>query len=209
MRNFLLSAALIALPVMGFTLVEMKMAPKAEAASTVSALGDLSAFQAIADDTRKIAATGDMVAAEKRVRDLESLWDQNAAALQAKDGAAWGVIDGANDGVFSSLRATSPDPAKVDAALAALQVALSGQGSTAGAGSGSGVQQVAGIDVTDVNGHPLPCEKMAGAVRDALAGKTADPKVTDLQAKALERCNADDDANSDAFSAQALALLKG
>lgn len=205
MRNFLLSVALIALPVTGFTLVEMKMAPKAEATSRVSGLGDLSAYQAIVDDTRKIAATGDLVAAEKRATDLEALWDQNADALQAKDGAAWGLIDGANDAVFKSLRATSPDAAKVDAALAALQAALAGQG----AASGSGIQQVQGIDVTDANGHPLPCEKMAGAVRDALAGKTTDPKVADLQAKALERCNADDDANSDAFSAQALALLKG
>ena len=206
MRNFLLSAALIALPALGFTLVEMKMAPRAEATTTASALGDLSAFQAIVDDTRKIAAGGDLVAAEKRARDLESLWDQNADALQAKDATAWGLIDGANDAVFKSLRAASPDAAKVDAALAALQAALAGQG---GAAAPAGVQKVAGFEVTDANGHPLPCEKMAGAVRDALGGKTADPKVSDLQAKALERCNADDDANSDAFSAQALALLKG
>jgi hypothetical protein len=38
----------------------------------------------------------------------------------------------------------------------------------------------------------------------AAADKTA---VTDFQTKGLERCNADDDARADGFSAQALALL--
>ncbi len=206
MRNVLLSVALIALPALGFTLVEMKMAPRTQAVAAVSPLGDLSAYRVIVDDTRKIAQGGDLAAAEKRATDLESLWDQNADALQAKDATAWGVIDGANDAVFKALRATSPDAARVDAALAALQAALAGQEAAA---AGGGVQLVAGIAVTDANGHPLPCEKMAGLVRDGLAGQAAAPKVADLQAKALERCNADDDANSDAFSAQALALLKG
>lgn len=206
MRNFLLSVALIALPALGFALVEMQMAPGAEAVTAVSPLGDLAAYRVIVDDTRKIAAGGDLVAAEKRATDLETLWDQNADALQAKDAAAWDVIDAGNDAVFKSLRAASPDAAKVDAALAALQAILAGQGGT---GAPASVAQVSGIDVTDANGHPLPCEKMAAAVRDALAGKTAPAQVADLQSKALERCNADDDANSDAFSAQALALLKG
>ena len=205
MKNLLLSVALIALPAVGFTLVEMRMAPKAEAAASMAALGDLSAYKTIVDNTRKIAATGDLVGAEKRATDLEALWDQNADALQAKDATAWGVIDAANDAVFRSLRAGAPDATRVDAALAALQATLAGQG-TAPTG---GVQQVNGIDVTDANGHPLPCEKMAAAVRDTLAGKTPDTKVADLQARALERCNADDDTNSDALSAQALALLKG
>ena len=48
---------------------------------------------------------------------------------------------------------------------------------------------------------------MIRQVRDTLGGKTAPQAVSDLQAKALERCNADDDTRADAFSAQALAML--
>jgi hypothetical protein len=203
MRNLFLSAALIALPAFGFVLIERHATPPATVV-VVSGLGDLSAYLAIVDDTRAIAAKGDLAAAAKRITDLESLWDQNADALQAKDATAWGVIDGANDAVFQSLRAAAPDAAKVDAALAALQEALKGTATAAG----GGVQMVKGIAVSDANGHPLPCESMAKMVAAALATKST-PEAVALQAKALERCNADDDAHSDAFSAEALALLQG
>ena len=70
---------------------------------------------------------------------------------------------------------------------------------------------VSGIAVTDEAGHNLPCEVMLKDLATGLAtttiaaaGKTA---ATDFQTKALERCNADDDARADAFSAQALAVL--
>ena len=72
---------------------------------------------------------------------------------------------------------------------------------------------VAGIAVTDDTGRALPCEVMLGTLRDGLAAKAptgaAATRVADLQARALERCNADDDRNADAFTAQALALVKG
>lgn len=209
MRNLFLSTALIALPALGFVLIETRLAPPATAeaaaapTASVAALGDLSAYVTIATDIRTIAATGDLVAAEKRASDLESLWDQNADALQAKDGTAWGVIDGANDAVFTSLRAAKPDAATVDAALAGLLTALQGQAQTTGQ-----VAYVQGIAVTDAGGHPLPCESMAKALATALAAKP-NTDAQALQAKALERCNADDDAHSDAYAAQALALLQG
>jgi hypothetical protein len=38
-------------------------------------------------------------------------------------------------------------------------------------------------------------------------GTASAAQIADLQAKALERCNADDDRRADDFSAQALALL--
>ncbi len=71
---------------------------------------------------------------------------------------------------------------------------------------------VSGIAVTDETGRALPCEVMLKTLREALAAKppaAAATQVSDLQAKALERCNADDDRNADAFTAQALALVKG
>lgn len=70
--------------------------------------------------------------------------------------------------------------------------------------------KVGGILVTDETGHPLPCEAMLQQVRDkeASGAVAADPAaVEDLVAKATERCNADDDRNSDAFSAKALKAL--
>ena len=76
--------------------------------------------------------------------------------------------------------------------------------------SPSGIAKVAGIAVTDTTGHAIPCETMLGAVRLALnSGKIAEAdraRATDFQSKATERCNADEDAQADAFSAQALAL---
>ena len=70
--------------------------------------------------------------------------------------------------------------------------------------------EVEGILVSDETGHPLPCEEMIQQVTDSQASGAvaADPAaVEDLVAKATERCNADDDRNSDAFSAKALKAL--
>ena len=58
----------------------------------------------------------------------------------------------------------------------------------------------------------IKIEQELKTLREALAAKppaAAATQVSDLQAKALERCNADDDRNADAFTAQALALVKG
>lgn len=204
MRNLILSTALIALPALGFGLIEMKLSTPAAATVSLSALGDLSAYASIVSDVQAIAAKGDLVAAEKRATDLETLWDQNAAALQAKDGAAWGVIDSACDRLFHALRASSPDAAAVDQAATGLLAALQG----AAQATGGGVRYVKGIAVTDAGGHNLPCETLTKALAAALATKTT-PEAVALQAKALERCNADDDAHSNAFAAEALALLQG
>ncbi|SOC21426.1 hypothetical protein SAMN05877809_1167 [Rhodobacter sp. JA431] len=203
MRNLLLSVALIAVPVAGFALVETALL--APPAASSSGLGDLSAYSAIVSDTQAMADAGDLSGAEHRITDLETLWDDNASALRKADPSAWGAVDGAADGAFSALRAKSPDPAKIATALTHLQAVL-----VAPVPQSFGpVQQVAGIDVTDASGHPLPCEEMIGQVRTTLGTNVAPAEVADLQAKALERCNADDDTRADAFAAQALAQLKG
>lgn len=204
LRNLALSTVLIALPVTGFVLVEhFVLSPPAVQAA--APLGDLSAYAAIVTDTQNIAATGDLVAAEKRITDLETLWDDNAATLRAADSAAWGVVDAAADAAFSALRSASPDAAKVKTALEALQATLA---APVPAAADQPIQLVDGIAVTDATGRALPCEQLIGQLQERLAGKTAPTAVADLQAKALERCNADDDARANAFSAQALAQVK-
>lgn len=206
--NLFLSAVLIAVPAGGFALAEMFIRPAATASDPVSVgLGDLSAYKTIVTDTRAIAATGDLAAAEKRITDLETLWDQNATALRKADSAAWTAVDTAADDAFSALRASSPDKGAVDTALANLAAVL--EAPIPAAVSAGAIQSVSGIVVSDETGRALPCEDLIGQLRDAIGATTPAPAVADLQAKALERCNADDDAHADAFSAEALALIKG
>lgn len=70
---------------------------------------------------------------------------------------------------------------------------------------------VSGIAVTDDAGRALPCEVMLTALSDGMTTATLSDAdmaaVTGFQTKALERCNADDDARADGFSAQALVIL--
>jgi hypothetical protein len=57
----------------------------------------------------------------------------------------------------------------------------------------------------------VPCEDMLKDLRAAVGSATLNDadkaKVTDLQDKGIERCNADDDARADAFFADAMKLL--
>jgi len=208
MRNLLLSTVLIAVPVAGFTVVELALPPSS--ASTVDqaqaspGLGDLSTYEAIVTDTQKIAASGNLVTAEQRITDLESLWDENAGRLRKADPHAWGAVDDAADAAFAALRANKPDRDQVRTTLATLMTTLMEPVSRAGTGS---IQRISGIPVTDDTGRPLPCEDMISALKTGLESATPTAEVTDLQAKALERCNADDDARADAFAARALSLL--
>ncbi|MCC0064937.1 MAG: hypothetical protein H6895_12730 [Defluviimonas sp.] len=208
LRNLALSATLIAVPAAGFALTEMLFLPatQATAATQSPGLGDLSAYKTIVADTQTIAASGDLAAAEHRITDLETLWDENATALRQADRAAWNSVDAAADDAFSALRASAPDKATVDKALATLASTLDAPVPAAASGP---VQYVSGIAVTDESGRAIPCEDLIGQVRTAIGTATPAAAVADLQAKALERCNADDDAHADAFSAQALAQIKG
>jgi len=57
----------------------------------------------------------------------------------------------------------------------------------------------------------VPCEDMLAQLRAAKAGAkltSADQtKLADLEAKGIERCNADDDKRADAFFTQGLKIL--
>ena len=215
MKQILLATALIAFPVAAFTTFQMFIAAPAAVAATTQAatdpLGDLSAMKKIVSDVETIAMTGDFVAAEKRITDYETAWDDAAGKLRAMDSNAWGNVDQTSDDALSALRANPPVAAEVTATLAALAASLDAPANAPGQAPAAGVTMVSGIAVTDEAGRALPCEVMLKDVAAGLATTTiagADKaSATDFQTKALERCNADDDARADGFSAQALALL--
>jgi hypothetical protein len=213
MRNLLLSITLIAAPVAVFSVGYRVFAPITQVQAALeapSSLGELSGFITIITDVEKISATGDFILAESRITDFETAWDKVAGALRPINSNDWGNIDDAADAALSALRAKTPDAANVKSTLVDLQTALANP-SLSPANAPKAVALVAGIPTTDANGRALPCEVMLKDLAAKLTSATLAPDVlaqaTDFQTKALERCNADDDARADGFSARALALL--
>lgn len=205
-KQALLAAVLIAVPVGIFTGVEILFAPPAQSEQS---LGDLASLSAIATDVQKIAATGDMTAAEKRITDFETEWDKDEATMRPLNPAAWGTVDDAADTAIHSLRSGTPDSQKVDSAVKDLIATLANPYTSAD-DTGATVKMVSGIAVTDETGHPLPCEELIKQLHAAIdASKIPQDKASagqDFLGKALERCNADDDTHANEFSAQGLAL---
>ena len=70
----------------------------------------------------------------------------------------------------------------------------------------------AGLGASFAMAATVPCEEVLKDMRAAKASAKLSAgdlaKVNDLEAKAVERCNADDDVRSDKFSTEAMAILK-
>ena len=211
MKQLLLATTLILIPVAAFTAFTLMAQTPATAAA--ASLGDMSPFKTIITDVQAIAATGDFTAAEMRITDFETAWDDAAGAMRPLDTTAWGNVDVAADAALDALRASAPAADEVTGTLATLIAELDNPAMAPGGAAAATVTPtaVSGIAVTDANGRALPCEDMLASLTTALATTTvtgaALTAATDFQTKALERCNADDDARADGFSAQALALL--
>ncbi|MDB5506411.1 MAG: hypothetical protein JWR75_1049 [Devosia sp.] len=183
--------------------------------TTAGALGDLSAMRAIATDVRALVAAGDLVSAKARITEFETAWDTAQPELYAKDALAWGAVDTAADGAIESVRGDATAEAST-VAIDALIAQLDNPGAAvstapAPAPASAAAAAAAMVAVTDANGHPIPCEVMLGDMRALKATATPDaatvPKVTELESKAVERCNADDDKRADGFLAEAITLL--
>ena len=86
-------------------------------AVAANALGDLSAFRAIAADTLRIVEAGDLSAAKDRIRDLETTWDDAEATLRPRHKTAWRKIDKAIDAALAELRAPGPNAARCASSL--------------------------------------------------------------------------------------------
>lgn len=70
----------------------------------------------------------------------------------------------------------------------------------------------AGCFASLAHAAPVPCEDKLAELRGAMGGaKLADADmqaVKQLEAKGVERCNADDDKRADGFFSDALALIR-
>ena len=208
MKQLLLAAALIVVPVSAFTGF-IRYTAQASVAS--AGLGDLSPLRMIITDVQAIAATGDFKAAELRITDFESAWDVAAAAMRPLDPAAWGTLDQAADDALSALRSQAPNAEGVTTTLAALSGALTDpSGNASGSAVAGAPVVVSGITISDASGRALPCEVMLKSLSEALVtARLSDAdkaSAADFQKRALERCNADDDLHADEFSAQGLAI---
>lgn len=124
MKQFLLALILIAAPVAAFTGFEMKFAATPAVAAGAASLGDLSKLKAIIADVQAIAEKGDLVAAEKRIRDFENDWDVASKTMKPLNKDDWGHVDDAADAAMKDLRQSAPDPTKVKVTLAALLASL-------------------------------------------------------------------------------------
>ena len=206
MKQLLLATALIAMPVVAFTGFTLS---QSEATVSATDLGDLTPMRTIVGDVQTIAAKGGFVAAETRITDFETAWDDAAAATRPLNTAAWGNVDAASDAALSALRSAGLKADNVTAALTALLAALD---NPAGGAQAAPVvaTMVSGIVATDATGRALPCEdilKTLGAAMASTSLSGADKTAAEgFQTKALERCNADDDQRADENSAQALAI---
>ncbi len=129
--------------------------------------------------------------------------------MRPKAPDAWGNVDAAADDALSALRneAARSRRGDGDARSALLRAGRPRRATPAQAARSAWCPASPSPTRTAT---PSPARRCSTDIRTALASGSLDATkqaaATDFQAKATERCNADDDTRADAFSAQALAI---
>jgi uncharacterized membrane protein YkoI len=103
----------------------------AAAPAGVDAVGDLSPFRSIAEDTLRSLAKGDLIAGRTRINDLEAAWDQAEDNLRPRAPERWRTIDKALDAALAQLRTDKPQAAAATEALTRL-ISVLGPASSGG-----------------------------------------------------------------------------
>jgi uncharacterized membrane-anchored protein len=98
--------------------------PDGSQSTSGSALGDLTTFSTISQDSLNLLNAGDQAGATARIGDLEYEWDNAQARLKAKDDATWTEVDGKIDTVLRQLRAANPNTGQEQSALTSLLAVL-------------------------------------------------------------------------------------
>lgn len=103
-------AALVIVSSLGYYGRSVQLAAIAVAnAASPTPLGDLSDFRQITVDTLSLARAGDLAGAKKRIKDLETAWDNAEPSLRPKNPNKWSLMDGYIDNALKNLRASQPD----------------------------------------------------------------------------------------------------
>ncbi|WP_109481950.1 hypothetical protein [Paraburkholderia sp. C35] len=99
---------------------------EAYAATETTKLGDLSKFRVIVVDTSKLVDANDLAGAKKRIKDLETSWDDAEPALKPRAAADWHKLDKSIDSALEALRESAPNQSKCRQTLTQLLSMMDG-----------------------------------------------------------------------------------